>query len=91
MRGVVGGLVAAPALWLASSALAAFPGADGLLAVQSASGGGILLVNGDGGVVRRICQVKATCGTPRRPRWSPDGRAIVFSGPEVKIVYAHGS
>jgi hypothetical protein len=78
-------------LWFASSALAAFPGADGLLAVQPASGGGILLVNAHGGVVRRICQVKVTCGTPRRPRWSPDGRAIAFSGPEVKIVYADGS
>ena len=80
-------------LLFASPALAAFPGSNGLLAVQPVSGGGILLVGSNGHVVRRICTVEPRCGTPRRPRWSPDGRAIVYAAPppNTRIVYTDGS
>ena len=68
---------------LASPALAAFPGANGELAVQPRSGAGIMLVSANGRGAHRIC-----CGG--RPRWSPDGRALVlFSGDT--IVYPDGS
>ena len=91
MIGVVGGIVVALGLWCVTPALAAFPGANGLLAVQPESGGGILLVATNGRLVRRICTARGRCGTPRQPRWSPDGRAIVFAGPAIRIVYADGS
>jgi hypothetical protein len=42
-------------------------------------------------VVRRICTARLRCGTPRQPRWSSDGRAIVFAGPAIRIVYTDGS
>jgi hypothetical protein len=70
---------------------AAFPGANGLLVVQPANGRGLLLVAPNGRVTGRICTVTARCGTPRRPRWSPDGRAIVFAAPAIRIVYPDGS
>jgi len=78
-------------LWLTSSALAAFPGGNGLLAVQPQTGAGIILVSASGRGERRVCVSRARCGTPRRPRFSPDGRALVFAGPAVKIVYTDGS
>ena len=78
-------------LWSASSALAAFPGSNGLLAVQPVSGGGIVLVSASGRGEQRICQGVSSCGTPVRPRWSPDGQKLVFAGPEMRIVYADGS
>ena len=81
--------VVVAALQMASPALAAFPGSNGLLAVQPRSGGGIVLVGADGTGARRICATR--CGAPRRPRWSPDGRALVFAGPGIKIVYPDGS
>lgn len=91
VRGVVGGVIVALGLLWASPALAAFPGANGLLAVQPVVGHGIVLVTASGGIVRRICTVRKRCGVPRQPRWSPDGRAIVFAGPKIRIVYADGS
>lgn len=78
-------------LWFASPAMAAFPGANGLLAVEPVSGAGIILVGANGRNAHRICTDVQQCGTPREPRWSPDGRAIVFSGPDIRIVYADGS
>lgn len=60
------------------TALAAFPGRNGLLAVQPRSGAGIVLVAPDGSRVRRICTNALLCGRPVAPRFSPDGRAIVF-------------
>jgi WD40-like Beta Propeller Repeat len=74
-----------------ASAYAAFPGRDGLLAVQPRAGGGIVLVAADGRGERRICVAEPLCGTPRRPRWSGDGRALVFAGPGLRIVYPDGS
>jgi len=78
-------------LWFVAPALAAFPGANGVLAVQPASGGGIMLVTANGRVVRHICTERKQCGVPRGPRWSPDGRAIVFAGPKIRIVSTDGS
>jgi WD40-like Beta Propeller Repeat len=74
-----------------ASAHAAFPGRDGLLAVQPRAGGGIVLVGANGRGERRICMAEPLCGTPRRPRWSADGRALVFAGPGIRIVYPDGS
>jgi WD40 repeat protein len=76
---------------LASPAFAAFPGRNGLLAVQPVSGAGIVLVAPDGRARERICTTRRLCGIPDRPRWSPDGRALVFASPTIKIVYPDGS
>jgi hypothetical protein len=76
---------------VASPASAAFPGRNGLLAVQPVSGGGVLLVNAQGGAERRICTDRSRCGTPRTPRWSPDGRALVFTAPTIHLIYPDGS
>jgi hypothetical protein len=89
--GLVPVVVVTVVLGLASLALAAFPGANGLLAVQPQAGGGIVLVGANGRGARRICVAKARCGTPVWPRWSPDGRALVFDGPGIRIVYPDGS
>jgi hypothetical protein len=69
-------------------AAAAFPGRNGLLAVQPASGGGIVLVSPDGRGTRRIC---TGCTDPAKPRWSPDGRELVLGGHRIRIVYGDGS
>jgi hypothetical protein len=75
----------------ASPAWAAFPGRDGLLAVQPLSGPGIVLVNVHGGAERRICTSRSRCGKPRTPRWSPDGRELVFQASTVHLIYPDGS
>ena len=70
-------------------ATAAFPGRDGLLAVAPRDGRGVVLVGTDGRGGRRICT--DLCASAVRPRWSPDGRAIVFANPDIRIVYSDGS
>jgi hypothetical protein len=70
-------------------AAASFPGRNGLLAVAPRDGRGVTLVGVDGRGARRICT--ATCASAVRPRWSPDGRAIVFANPDIRIVYTDGS
>ena len=70
-------------------AAAAFPGRDGLLAVAPRDGRGVVLVGADGHSARRICT--GVCASAVRPRWSPDGRAIVFANPQIRIVYTDGS
>jgi len=76
---------------VASPASAAFPGRDGLLAVQPLSGSGLLLVNAHGGAQRRICTNRSRCGSPRNPRWSPDGRVLAFQASTVHLIYPDGS
>lgn len=61
-----------------SSALGAFPGRNGELAVQPLRGGGIVLVQPGGGPPTRICADALLCGRPVVPRFSPNGRGIVF-------------
>jgi hypothetical protein len=75
----------------ASSASAAFPGRDGLLAVQPVTGPGIVLVNAHGDAERRICGDSARCGFPRTPRWSPDGQILAFNASNVHLIYPDGS
>lgn len=96
--GLVVGTLLAGLLVFAGSARAAFPGRDGLLAVQPLSGPGIVLVNADGHGGRRVCAQPADpCGASRlvRPRWSPDGRALVVSKPGMsgglEVIYPNGS
>lgn len=74
---------------VAPPALAAFPGANGQLAVQPWSEAGIVLVSADGRGAHRVC-LGSECGMRGRPRWSPDGRALVFSSGKT-IVYPDGS
>lgn len=64
--------------WLAGPAQAAFPGRNGLLAVQPSTGGGLILVEPNGTGATRICEQQILCGIPAEPRWSPNGHAIAF-------------
>jgi hypothetical protein len=82
--------VVAAVLAAASSANAAFPGRNGLLAVQPLHGNGIVLV-AYGGQSRRICTDVAVCGHPVRPRFSPDGRSLVFAGPAIRLIATDGT
>ena len=78
-------------LVLAAPAQAAFPGRNGMLAVQPLHGRGLILVRADGADQRGICTTVSVCGFPRRPRFSPDGRAIVFAGPAIRLIATDGS
>ena len=64
-------------------ALAAFPGGNGELAVRPVSGAGVVLVSADGKGERRICR---HCRVSTMPRWSPDGRALVFNARGIKVI-----
>lgn len=89
---------------LAAPAHAAFPGRDGLLAVQPSTGPGIVLVNANGRGERRVCaQPSDRCGVSPsqlvRPQWAPDGRTLAIdttSGgaggwPAPSLIYSDGS
>lgn len=85
--GWVGGLGAVTLMvscGVVSSAQAAFPGRNGLLAVQPLKGSGVVLVKANGRGVRRVCATPvgaaAVCALAR-PRWSPDGRTVLASVP----------
>jgi hypothetical protein len=80
----------AVSLGLVSTAGAAFPGRNGVLAVRPLHGNGIVLVGRDGRGERRICTKVSVCGHPGRPQFSPDGRSILFAGPAVRLVGTDG-
>ena len=80
----------AVSLGVVSTASAAFPGRDGVLAVRPLHGNGIVLVGSDGRGERRICMQVSVCGHPGRPQFSPDGRSILFAGPAVRLVGTDG-
>jgi len=67
---------------------AAFPGRDGLLAVQPLKGSTIVLVKANGSDVSRVCHGSvlsppgpcAILPSSPRPAWAGDGRSLVVSG-----------
>jgi hypothetical protein len=89
----------AAVLVLASPARAAFPGRDGLLAVQPLRGPGIVLVNADGRDEQRVCAAPGdSCAVTSTnqlvgPRWAPDGRTLVINQTEglFDVIYPDGS
>lgn len=84
LAGVLGG---------ASSARAAFPGRNGVLAVVPLHGNGLILATAAGAGARRICTDPALCGRPGVPRFAPDGQDIVFDagGGRPVVVAADGT
>ena len=72
---VVGVLTAA----MAPSALAAFPGTNGLLVAAPVHGPGLQLIDAHGHGLHTICTNRSLCGTPTAPHFSSDGQAIAFS------------
>lgn len=91
------GSTVATLLWamlVTSAASAAFPGRDGLLAVQPVRGAGVLLVNARTGRQQRLCVAGAPCAPTRSARWSSDGRILALSprdSGQVSLVYPDGS
>ncbi len=84
---VVAAVLLAALLVVVGSAQAAFPGRNGLLAVQPLGGGGVVLIDANGRGERRICagssnECSLSGRSAARPRWSPDGRALVLDESE---------
>ncbi len=77
----------------AETASATFPGANGLLAVEPAHGGGVLLVGADGRRAHRICAGLTGCPRVLHPAWSPDGRllAVRRGAHGLDLLYPDGS
>jgi WD40-like Beta Propeller Repeat len=98
--GVVG-LVSLALFAVAAPARAAFPGGNGLLVVEPASGNGVVVVGADGKHPRQICALASACVGTRDPVWSPDGSEIVFDSfqaaksnlgpPRPYVIYPDGS
>lgn len=93
-------------LVLAGPARAAFPGRDGLLAVQPLTGSGIVLVKANGRSQRRVCRaggaqdgIACASAGPLKPDWAPDGRVLAVSGKAFQspngstfsVIYPDGS
>lgn len=72
---------------MAPPALAAFPGANGLLAVAPLTGRGLVLVNSAGGQEHRVCphDADSSCGSDKRPDWSPDGQLLAFDSDGLEV------
>jgi hypothetical protein len=82
-------------LALAEPAGAAFPGRNGLLAVQPLKGSGVVLVKANGSGKRLLCQASSACGVqgPLKPSWSPDGYALAVSAADSSgssVIYLDG-
>jgi hypothetical protein len=78
----------------AGPAQAAFPGRNGLLAVQGVSGHGVVFVQPSGAAVHTICSQTLLCGNAQQARWSPDGRYITFvdaATSKVEVVATDGT
>jgi hypothetical protein len=101
--GVLGPMLLAALLVLAGPAQAAFPGRDGLLAVQPSKGPGIVLINVKGRGERRVCaQPGDPCGVTSpsrlvRPQWAPDGGSLLIDKTDYypsgafEVIYPDGS
>jgi WD40-like Beta Propeller Repeat len=101
--GVLGPMLLAAVLVLAGPAQAAFPGRDGLLAIQPSKGPGIVLINANGRGERRVCaQPGESCGVTSpsrlvRPRWAPDGGRLLIDRTDYspsgafEVIYPDGS
>jgi hypothetical protein len=103
LLGVLGAMLLATVLVVAGPALAAFPGRDGLLAIQPSKGAGIVLINANGRGERRVCaQPGEQCGVSFpsrsvRPQWAPDGGSLLidktYDDPSgaFEVIYPDGS
>src|SRR6202035_5492595 len=101
--GWVLGALFAGLLVFAGPASAAFPGRDGLLAVQPVRGPGIVLINANGRGERRVCtRPTDPCGVAPpgrllRPQWSPNGGTLVIENLAdpleggFEVIYPDGS
>jgi len=101
--GVLGAALLATVLVVAGPALAAFPGRDGLLAVQPSKGAGIVVISPNGRGERRVCaQPGEPCGVSFpsrlfRPQWAPDGGSLLigktYDDPSgaFEVIYPDGS
>ncbi len=63
---------------LAPSALAAFPGTNGVLVIAPLHGPGLQLVDSHGHGLRTICTDRSLCGSPTAPHFSSDGQSVTF-------------
>jgi hypothetical protein len=101
--GVLGPVLLATVFAVAGPAQAAFPGRDGLLAIQPSRGAGIVLINANGRGERRVCaQPGEACGVTSpgrlvRPQWAPDGGSILIDKTDgvqsgaFEVIYPDGS
>lgn len=101
--GVLGPMLLVTLLVLAGPAQAAFPGRDGLLAIQPSKGTGIVLINANGRGERRVCaQPGDRCGVSFpsrlvRPQWAPDGGSLLIGKTDYdpsgafEVIYPDGS
>jgi hypothetical protein len=103
--GVLGPMLLATVLVLvlAGPAQAAFPGRDGLLAIQPSNGAGIVLINANGRGERRVCTLPGEpCGVTSpsrlvRPQWAPDGGSLLIDTTDdapsgaFEVIYPDGS
>lgn len=80
--GVGGAVLVAALLFLVGAAEAAFPGRNGLLAVQPLHGRQTVLIepNGSGERFVSVAAIGYGFGYMNRPMWSPDGQMLLLDG-----------